>query len=155
MHNHQPRANTGYFASEDEALRVVVERLAAALKPASIWLFGSRATGRNRPDSDFDLLVVTNIEDGEAGRDYDRAYAPVRGLGVGCDIIPIRVDDFIDELDHPTSMFADIAYNGIKIYGGRTGQFIPPDRKGGIASGKGSIEVSPRAASGISDFAGR
>jgi predicted nucleotidyltransferase len=120
----QVRANTGPFASEDEALQEVVTRLGAALKPASIWLFGSRIKGNHRPDSDFDLLVVTKIEDGEAGRDYDRAYAPVCGLGVGCDVIPIRLDDFYKELDHPTSMFTEIARSGIKVYGGRTGQFI-------------------------------
>ena len=122
----QPRANIGCFANEDEALRAVVERLAVALNPVTIWLFGSRSRGTHRPDSDFDLLVVTNVEDGEDGRDYERAYAPVSGLGIGCDIVPIRVDDFIDELDHPTSMFAGIVRNGIKVYGRRTGVFIPP-----------------------------
>jgi len=75
--NRLPRANTGPFANEDEALREVVKRLAAALKPASIWLFGSRARGDNRPDSDFDLLVVTKVADGEDGRDYDRVYAAI------------------------------------------------------------------------------
>jgi len=124
--NNLPRANTGHFATEDEALRALVERLAASLNPLTIWLFGSRASGRQRPDSDFDLLVVTRIEDGEAGRDYERAYAPVCGCGIGCDIVPIRIDDFIDELDHPTSMFAEIARSGIKVYGERTGIRIPP-----------------------------
>jgi predicted nucleotidyltransferase len=28
------------------------------LDPIDVWLFGSRATGRCRPDSDWDLLVV-------------------------------------------------------------------------------------------------
>lgn len=154
MHR-QPRANIGDFANEEEALRAVVERLAAALKPASIWLFGSRATGRNRPDSDFDLLVVTNVEDGEDGRDYDRAYAPIRDLGVGCDIIPIRVDDFIEELDHRTSMFADIAHNGIKVYGGRTGQFIPPPRERGIERSGEPAKRPSATASGIHAFTGR
>jgi len=41
--------------------------------PVAIWLFGSRATGSNAPDSDFDLLVVTKDEDGAAGVRYDRA----------------------------------------------------------------------------------
>jgi uncharacterized protein len=121
----QPRANIGRFADEDEALRALVERLAAALDPVTIWLFGSRSRGTHRPDSDFDLLVVTDADDGDDGLDYERAYAPVRGLGVGCDIVPIRVDEFVDELDHPTSMFADIARNGIKVYGRRSGVFIP------------------------------
>ena len=28
------------------------------MRPLEVWLFGSRAEGRERPDSDYDLLVV-------------------------------------------------------------------------------------------------
>jgi predicted nucleotidyltransferase len=118
------RANTGPFSSEDEALRVVVDRLGEAIRPESIWLFGSRARGTHRPDSDFDLLVVTRVADGEAGRDYDRVYEPIRGLGVACDVVPIRIDDFFEELDDPVSMFSDIAKTGVKVYGQRTGNLL-------------------------------
>lgn len=155
MTSRQPRANVGRFASEDEALRGVVERLAAALDPVSIWLFGSRATRQNLPESDFDLLVVTRVEDGEAGRDYDRACAPVRDLDVGCDVIPIRLDDFIRELDHPTSMFADIARNGVKVYGGRSGQFLPLPRGRGTERRQNPAGVTSAATSGVSAFTSR
>ncbi|WP_166141447.1 nucleotidyltransferase domain-containing protein [Methylosinus sp. RM1] len=125
----QVHPNTGPFATEEEELREVVSRLAEALDPLSIWLFGSRASGTHRPDSDFDLLVVTKVEDGEDGRDYDRAYAPICGLGVGCDVIPIRIDDFIDELDDPTSMFAEIVRTGVKVYGRRQGRLVTDRRE--------------------------
>ena len=72
------------------------------LDPEAVWLFGSRAEGRASPDSDFDLLVVTKVEDGENGFDYD-AYAPIKDLGVGCDVVPCRADDFKEELADPTS----------------------------------------------------
>lgn len=120
------RANTGPFATEAEALRQVVTRLGEALHPESIWLFGSRARGDNRPDSDFDLLVITRISDGDAGRDYDRTYAPIRGIGVGCDVVPCRLDDFVVELDDAGSMFSEIARTGKKVFDGRKGQFVPP-----------------------------
>ncbi len=82
------RPNRGPFQTEDQALSEVVRQLVQALDPCEIWLFGSRAKGRHAPDSDFDLLVVTRAESGEAGSDDDAAYAPIKGLGVGCDIIP-------------------------------------------------------------------
>jgi hypothetical protein len=88
------RPNRGPFASEEEALHEVVDRLAQSLDPKEIWLFGSRAAGRNAPDSDFDLLVVAKIEDGDAGFDYGATYAPIAGLGIGCDVVPCRADDF-------------------------------------------------------------
>jgi addiction module HigA family antidote len=40
------------------------------LDPEQIRLFGSRAEGRHRPDSDFDLFVVAGTSSGESGHDY-------------------------------------------------------------------------------------
>src|SRR5262249_57210527 len=82
--------NRGPFASEDDALRAVVRRLVDQLNPDEIWLFGSRAEGVHQPDSDFDLLVVTSASDDEAAFDFDRVYAPIKGWGVGCEIVPCR-----------------------------------------------------------------
>lgn len=110
------RPNRGSFSSEEEALREVVARLARVLDPEEIWLFGSRAEGRNQPDSDFDLLVVTKVVDGEAGFDYGAVYAPIKGLGVGCDVVPCRADDFEQERSDPTSLCWRVVRTGIKLY---------------------------------------
>ena len=50
--------NKGSYASEEKALEVLVARIVDQVDPDAIWLFGSRARGTHRPDSDFDLLVV-------------------------------------------------------------------------------------------------
>jgi predicted nucleotidyltransferase len=42
----------------EDALSEIVRRLVATAKPKQIILFGSWATGKNRPDSDLDLLVI-------------------------------------------------------------------------------------------------
>ena len=110
------RPNRGPFASEDQALGEVVERLVSALDPQEIWLFGSRAEGRHAPDSDFDLLIVTKVEDGQAGFDFDAVYAPIRGLGVGCDVIPCRADEFDEERSDPTSSCWLVTHTGKKLY---------------------------------------
>jgi uncharacterized protein len=41
-----------------EEIRPLVDALKARFTPEAIWLFGSRARGDNRPDSDWDLLVA-------------------------------------------------------------------------------------------------
>ena len=41
-----------------DLLREIVRRIVAAGRPQKIVLFGSRARGDHRPDSDIDLLVV-------------------------------------------------------------------------------------------------
>jgi predicted nucleotidyltransferase len=112
----QVSANIGIFGSEEGALTAVVRRLVTALDPESIWLFGSRASGTHRPDSDFDLLVVTRREDGDAGFDYDRVYAPVLGTGVGCDVVPCRIDDFEREAAVNGSFVSRILEQGIGLY---------------------------------------
>src|SRR4051794_29559719 len=110
------RPNSGPFASEAEALRAVVARLVAALDPEAIYLFGSRARGEHRPDSDFDLLVVTRESDGEAGYDYDRAYAPLRGLGVACDVVPCPKPEFEREKDARTGLCRRVAREGVRLH---------------------------------------
>jgi predicted nucleotidyltransferase len=109
-------ANKGSYASESQALQAVVARIVEKVDPEAIWLFGSRARGTNRPDSDFDLLVVTKLEDGESGYDYDRVYAPVLGTGVGCDVIPCRVDDFQREAKSPTGLVREVLHTGVSLY---------------------------------------
>ena len=42
----------------DPLVERLVKRIAEAVHPDQIILFGSRATGRARPDSDVDLLVI-------------------------------------------------------------------------------------------------
>lgn len=108
--------NYGGYATPDQALDEVIRRLAAALNPVAIYLFGSRAHGTARPDSDFDLLVVTRPEDGEAGYDYARAYAPLAGRGIACDVLPVPEPDFLEDKDDPTSLCFEAAHRGKKVY---------------------------------------
>ena len=109
-------ANTGCYGSEAQALDAVVARIVDQIDPEAVWLFGSRARGTHRPDSDFDLLVVTRLADGESGHDYDRVYAPVLGTGVGCDIIPCRVDDFEREAGSRPGLVRAVLDEGVSLY---------------------------------------
>jgi predicted nucleotidyltransferase len=109
-------ANYGGHATAEEALGEVVDRLVTALDPVAIYLFGSRARGTDRPESDFDLMVVTRPEDGEAGYDYARAYAPLVGRGIACDVLPVPAPDFLDDKDDPTSLCFEAAHRGRKVY---------------------------------------
>lgn len=108
--------NRGPFESEDAALAAVLERLIRALRPEAIYLFGSRAWGRPSPASDFDLLVVTRSDEGEAAYDYSRAYAPIAGLGVGCDVVPCPKHEFEAEQTARTGLIRRIARDGRLLY---------------------------------------
>ena len=56
----QVQSDASYVLITDALVREIVQKIVAAFKPQKIILFGSRAYGEPAPDSDVDLLVVTN-----------------------------------------------------------------------------------------------
>jgi predicted nucleotidyltransferase len=115
------RPNRGIFANEDAALKAVVSRLVERLDPLEIWLFGSRSEivggnwSRARPDSDFDLMVVLRDETA-LGDDYLTVARPLYGLGVGCDVIPVREVDYKELANDPTTFTFHIIGTGRRLY---------------------------------------
>jgi predicted nucleotidyltransferase len=86
----------------EAALREVVRRLVAELDPDRIILFGSRARGDHRPDSDLDLLLVKDSTEPRHRR-VVRAYRALRGLGIPKDILwytPQEVADWAGVVNH-------------------------------------------------------
>jgi predicted nucleotidyltransferase len=110
------RGNLGRFATEAEALSAVIERLIGAVDPGAIWLFGSRARGDARPDSDFDLLVVGKSGGDLGSDDYEKVDRPLNGLGIGCDVVPCAAEDFDEALLLDTSFIARVVGEGRKVY---------------------------------------
>lgn len=99
-----------------ERLGPVIERLVARLAPEEIWLFGSWAEGRARPDSDFDLLAVMPDGTTEAELDPVQAWLIVRGMGVPIDVVPCTRSEFEEE-KHEIDTLARAAFSkGIRIY---------------------------------------
>jgi predicted nucleotidyltransferase len=92
-----------------ERLSKVLARLVERLNPISIWLFGSRAEGRARPDSDYDLLVL--VPDGTPAADLDAvgAYELTRGMGLPVDVVPCPRSIFEEE-KHEVNTLACAAF---------------------------------------------
>lgn len=93
-------------ASLDEAVR----RLVDGLHPRAIVLFGSRARGNHRTDSDHDLLVIS-----ERRLNYDEVYRPVVGRGLRCDVVPCTLDAWRQA--HAGGVLRDALEEGIVLYG--------------------------------------
>jgi hypothetical protein len=111
-----PKPNIGPYRDEAAALQALVDTLARGLDPRAIYLFGSRAEGRARPDSDFDLLVVFDDDARDAAITHDAAYAPICGSGVGCDVVPCRAAELDEVLHDPTNPWRRSWLNARRLY---------------------------------------
>lgn len=71
----------------DPKLADLVGRLVEALHPERIYLFGSRARGDNRQDSDYDVLVLMEHQDQDRHRLETEAYGRLHRFGAPVDVL--------------------------------------------------------------------
>lgn len=68
-------------------LREIVERLKAALSPARIYLFGSKARGDAGPDNDYDILVLVDNPTEPRYRLSQKGFRALHGIPAVVDVI--------------------------------------------------------------------
>ena len=93
------------IAIDEKTLGEIVRRLVEAVDPDRIVLFGSRARGDARPDSDLDLLIVKDSDELRHRRAIP-AYGALTGLGIPTDIIwrtPAEIADWSQVPNHVTT----------------------------------------------------
>ncbi len=80
-------------AVQEEVLREIARRLVSRFAPRRILLYGSRATGNARPDSDYDLLIVWRDENPPSARAATVRQALV-DLGTPIDIAVVTPREY-------------------------------------------------------------
>jgi excisionase family DNA binding protein len=110
---------SGAVAAE---LRRVVDAIATSIHPDAVILFGSRARGDARAESDFDLAIVA--PDGVARRWVAmRAYESLAGVAdrsVAVDIVVLTPSIIATERNLMGSVAHAVAREGVVLYGSRT-----------------------------------
>jgi len=100
-------------------LERVVQAIVASVRPEGVILFGSRARGDSRPDSDFDLAILA--PNGVARRRVAmRAYeglAAVADRSVAVDIVVLTPSIMSAERDLVGSVARAVAREGVSLYG--------------------------------------
>ncbi len=113
----------------EQVLREIVERIVGALDPQAIILFGSRASGAARHDSDVDLLVITDRLADRSVFERHRAVSdlfPRRRFAL--DVL-VRTPAEMEQLvRHGPRFFRDIVAQGRPLYERRSDRL---DSKGG------------------------
>lgn len=86
---------SGIFVIRDaeKRIREIVARIVKRFDPVRIILFGSRARGSARPDSDADLLVVMPVR-GSRRRTATEIDVALMGIQLPVDIIVVTPEDF-------------------------------------------------------------
>jgi uncharacterized protein len=84
-------------SDEESLLRQMVSTIVSEVSPETIILFGSRARGDARPDSDIDLLVVETepfSPQRSRRKEAARLYMALRNVGVSKDILLYSREEF-------------------------------------------------------------
>jgi uncharacterized protein len=105
-----------YPVLTDELLNEVVRRVLQVGSPHQIVLFGSRARGDARPDSDLDLLI---LEDSELPR-YQRSpryYHALAGVFPAKDIVVYTPEEVKEWSEVPNAFVTAALREGRVLYG--------------------------------------
>lgn len=106
---------TGFATPVSLLLPGVVERIASALKPEKIVLFGSYAYGVPSPDSDVDILVIMRTEASQRDR-YLSVTRLLRPRPFPVDII-VRTPEEVQKAVHDRDPFiCEILERGEVLY---------------------------------------
>ena len=100
----------------DPVLSEVVRRLVEEFHPQRVYLFGSRARGEAREDSDYDLMLVV---EGRVGAGWDmerRAYNVLKGLSISKDVVVMTSDYFDWMLGAAASLPSTVRREGRLLY---------------------------------------
>ena len=105
------------------AVAVAVERIAAACQPRAILVFGSRARGQARPDSDLDLFVLLQsaVPDGVALR--RRLRSLLADLPFAKDILVSDPEAFAHARTQLNNVYQEIAAESFPLW--RAGRLDP------------------------------
>ena len=99
----------------DDFVQDIVQRIVETAQPDKVILFGSRARGNARPDSDFDLLVIKNSE--EPGYRRDAAlYLALAGLNAPVDVMVYTPEEVREWSAVPQAFVTTAVREGKVVY---------------------------------------
>lgn len=105
---------------EPELLRRMVDIIVHEAAPEAIILFGSRARGDARPDSDIDLLVIEREPFGPGRSRIEEAARLYRALGdvpASKDLLVYSRDEVADRRTTPSHVVGRACREGRLLYG--------------------------------------
>ncbi|MGH6899754.1 MAG: nucleotidyltransferase domain-containing protein [Geminicoccaceae bacterium] len=105
-------------AHAHEVPKALLASVVAYFDPVKVILFGSRARGDARSDSDYDLLVVLDDQVADHRLRWQAPYEARRGFSGAVDIVRCRRSVYEDQREVIGSLAHSAAEEGIVVYEG-------------------------------------
>jgi uncharacterized protein len=96
-------------------LKMLVDLCRSELKAEQVWLFGSRARGDHRPESDWDLLAILPDDTPEETLDPMNLWMIRRKSGLHADLLGVRLSEFVDAQDSVTTLSRMVHDEGVRL----------------------------------------
>lgn len=103
-------------SSRTDVAQALADRIVAALRPWRIVLFGSRARGTARPDSDYDLYVEIDDTERSARESHDAIHSLLAKESTSVDLKVNRPGTIERRRDDPGTIEWDVARDGRLLY---------------------------------------
>lgn len=101
--------------SSDPLIVSIRQKLVDTFYPTRMFLFGSRASGTNRKDSDYDILLVVQEAHVSRWDNMDKARKILSSLGISGDVFVYSEQEF-EEWKNELNSVAEAAYTlGVEI----------------------------------------
>jgi predicted nucleotidyltransferase len=105
---------------DTKPIQPLVDLIIESWEPEQIWLFGSRAKGSPREDSDWDLLVITPNESNQTEDLREKeAWGFRRKTRINADILFCSAHEFEIYSSVPNTLTFEVAQTGVLIYDSR------------------------------------
>lgn len=94
---------------------MLLDRIKQVYRPQDVVLFGSRARGTARSDSDWDIVVILDDKADEALLDPVLGWKTQFGSGVHADVLCSYESEFIADLAVANSQAREIAGHAVRL----------------------------------------
>ncbi len=100
----------------DSQLTEIVRKIVDHINPVKIFLFGSRARGDARSDSDYDLAIIYDGEKSKSDVELD-VYKLFMHTMIAMDVFVLTSDELEDYKPIANTLAREITENGIVVFG--------------------------------------
>lgn len=121
------RAKAVRYGGADPLVKLIVERIAEAVRPTRIYVYGSRVKGTATPESDVDVLILADTD--ARHRDIQlQVHRLFSSPAIALDVSVMRTDDFEQQRGIANTLAREVHENGVLCYE-RGGTRLSPRRK--------------------------